>query len=170
MTFSELADLIFDGLQPVLAEHAGVQLYAMEREKFDCWLSVELCRILVQYGLHPEPTDKVVDLVFGKWALDVRTINTNIPHDGCRAKGRPIKKDIDSLIKDIWKLTTPGKTPGAVHRAILLLAFPTNHENERWQTVHLNQIRSELTQLLYREFEFKGSIPGVMYLGLCSET
>jgi len=169
MTYNELADLVFDGLQPVLAEHVGVQLYAMEREKFDGWLHVELCRIMVQHGLHPEPTDKLVDLVFGKWALDVRTINTNIPHDGCRAKGRPIKKEIDDLIKDIWKLTNPGKALAAPHRGVLLLAFPTTQENERWQSVHLSQIRSELTQLLYREFEFKGNIPGVLYLGLCSE-
>lgn len=168
MKFKELADTVFDGLTPTLADHSGVQLFAMEREKFDFWLRVELVRVLVQQGMRPAPNNKV-NLAFGKWAVDVRTINTNIPHDACKAKGRQIKKEIDNLIKDIWRLTNPGKSITADNRAILFLAWPTEHENERWQTMHLNQVRPELTGLEFREFRFSGDIPGVLYFGLCSD-
>jgi hypothetical protein len=169
MEFRKLAQVLFDGMLPVLESHSGVKSFAMQREKFDGWLTVELCRVLVQFGTHPNLSDKVVDVTFGNWALDVRTVNTNIPHEGCTAKGRHIKKEMDELTKGIWKLTNPGKAISATHRAILLLAYPAVHEDERWQSAHFNQLRSELTAVEFRPFRFSGDIPGVLYLGLCSE-
>jgi len=169
MDFQELSQLTFDGLQAVLSEHNGVETFVREREKFDCWLKIEFCRVLVQNGVRPDPTGKKIDVTFPKWAVDVRTLNTNIPHDKCEKKGRPIKKEVDSLIKDIWKLTTPGGSIKAPNRAVLFAVYPTTHENERWQSVHMNQLRTELTRLEYREFELPGQIPGVLYFGLCSD-
>ncbi len=170
MDFEKLTGIIFDGLAPILENHRGAQLFARERAQFDDWLKVELCRVLAEAGHEPEPDKGKVEIAVDVWALEARTINTNIPCEGAKNKKLKASKNVDALIKDIWKLTSPGKAIAYAHRGVVFLAFPTAHDNERWQTVHLNRISSELTQLERREFNFADDLPGVLYFGRCSDS
>ena len=72
------------------------------------------------------------------------------------------------LIKDIRKLTNPGKSVGFPKRALLFVVSPLTHENERWQSIHLGQITTELSRLEHQSFQFASGVPGVLYFGLCS--
>jgi len=168
MDFAELSQILFDGLCPRLTEHSGAALMAAERCRLDDWLAVEAFGVLVQAGLKPDVEKEKMDVACGPWGLLVRTLVTNIPCDQAQNKNRPIKKSIEGTVKEIWKLTTPGQT-AFKHRAMLLAAYPTTHDNERWQSLHLRQIAGELTRLEHRPFQFWGDIPGVLYLGLCTE-
>lgn len=167
MEFGELANIVLDGITPTLQNHAGAALAARERCKLDAWLKVELIRALVQTGLSPDPHKEKLDASFGTWGLLMRSLVTNIAYDNVREKKNPVKKNISDLIKDIWRLTNPGQSAFA-NRALVLVAYPTTHDNERWQSLYLRQITSELSQLEFRSFNFWGDIPGVLYVGLCT--
>ena len=168
MDFAELSQMLLNGLVPGLETHVGAALFARERCKLDSWLSLEVYRVMVQAGLSPECEREMMDVACGRWGLLVRSLVTNIPCDHAKEKKRPIKKAIDAIIKDIWMLTNPGVT-SFTGRAILFAAYPTTHDDERWQSLHLRQIATELNKLEHRSFNFWGNIPGVLYLGLCSE-
>ncbi len=170
MDFDKLCTTVFEGLKPVLESHPGLGVYARERSRFDGWLQVELVRVLQEKGLKPEPDKDKADVALGAWGLAVRSINTNIPCDQAQSKTRPIAKNIETLVKDIWKLTNPGRSSAFSKRAILFAVFPTTHDNERWQDIHFRRIRDELNRVEHLPFEFSGGVSGVIYLGLCSET
>ncbi len=170
MEFEKLTGIVFDGLAPILANHRGALLFARERAQFDDWLKVELCRVLAEAGCEPEPDKGKVEIAVDGWALEARTINTNIPCEGAKNKKLKASKNVDALIKDIWKLTSPGKSTAYTHRAVVFLAYPTAHDNERWQSVHLSRISSEVIRLERREFDFSDDLPGVLYFGLCSDS
>ena len=168
MEFDKLAGLILDGLTPRLQSHMGLTAFARERTDFAGWLIVETCRVLLDADLQPELETHKLDLAFGDWALNVRTLTTNFSHPKAPPVKRPTTRNVDGLTKDILKITNPGRSVGYSKRGILFVVFPLEHENEQWQSIHLSRIVGELTKLEHRPFEFGSGIPGVIYFGLCS--
>ncbi|MEA3297782.1 MAG: hypothetical protein U9R56_07955 [candidate division Zixibacteria bacterium] len=168
MDFKELAKLIFENLKPVLETHSGLRIYVRERGKFEGWLKVELCRVLSENGIDPEPESARWDVSFEKWGIELRTVTTNVSHDNVKNIKRSTTRNVEALIKDIWKLITPGRTITFPNRAILFIVYPLDHEDPHWQTNHLRQITSELADLEYLSFHFAGNVPGVLYFGLCA--
>ncbi|MDH3939078.1 MAG: hypothetical protein OEV68_17305, partial [candidate division Zixibacteria bacterium] len=99
---------------------------------------------------------------------NVHTLTTNFSHPKAPPVKRPTTRHVEGLIKDILKISNPGRSVGYSKRGILFVVFPLDHENEQWQSIHLNRIVGELTRLEQRPFEFGSGIPGVLYFGLCS--
>jgi len=166
MEFKDLANLIFDEMTPKLENNQGLSIFAKERAKFEGWLKVELCDSLSKYfkDVTPEKNTherKRIDVTFENWAIELKTINTNIRYKNVKNKHRPITKNTKGVIKDIEKL----KSTGCTNRAILFVVFPIIHGNKYWQ-VQLQRISKLLREKNHINFNFKDDISGVVYFGL----
>lgn len=161
MEYEKLAHLIFTEMKPKLENHQGLLIFARERAKFEGWLKVELTEILSRHFDDVLPEKDRIDVTFGKWAIELKTVNTNIRFDDVKAKTRPITKNTQGVIEDIEKL----KMVKYENKAVLFLVFPITHENGHWQT-QLERISKLLNKLVHERFSFGNGIPGVIYFGL----
>lgn len=161
MDFNELSRHISQ-IKPILENSSGLGAFALHRAKFEGWLKVEVCGLLVPHCESVVPEKQRVDICADEWAIELKTINTNIRYRGIQNKHRPITKNTEGVIKDIQKLSKldfPMK-------AVLFIVFPIEHENKHWQ-VQIRRIKKELTSLRMFPFDFKGGVAkGVVYLGL----
>ena len=161
MDFNELAGYL-SGIKPILESSAGLTVFAQNRAKFEGWLKVEVCGLLAEHCKQVVPEKQRVDICADEWAIELKTVNTNIRYMGVQNKTRPITKNTESIIKDIEKLN---KLDSPM-KAVLFIVFPIEHENKHWQ-VQLQRIKQELTTLRMFPFAFKGGeAKGVVYLGL----
>jgi len=161
MEFENLTKLIFGELKPKLETNLGLSIFARERAKFEGWLKVELCDSLSKYFKGVCPERNRTDITFEGWAIELKTVNTNIRYEGVKNKTRPITKNTQGVIDDIEKL----RTTEYPNKSVLFVAFPIHHNNENWQT-QLKRINSQVKKIKYVEFDFKDKIPGVLYFGL----
>src|SRR3972149_5464629 len=161
MRFEELGKLIFDELKPKLENHQGLSIFAKERAKFEGWLKVELCDSLSKHFKNVCPEKDRTDIAFEDWAIELKTVNTNIRYEGVKNKTRPITKNTQGIVDDIRKL----KGTKYPNKSVLFVAFPIHHNNENWQ-IQLKRISNQLAKISYVEFDFKDKIPGVLYFGL----
>ena len=161
MEFEDLANLIFDKIKLKLENNQGLSIFAKERAKFEGWLKVELCDSLSKYFKDVAPERNRIDVTFENWAIELKTVNTNISYKNVKNKHRPITENIKGVIKDIEKL----KSTGYTSRAILFVVFPITHGNKYWQ-VQLQRISKLLREIKHINFNFKDEIPGVVYFGL----
>ena len=92
MQFNELSNLIFQELKLKLEKHNGLAVFAKERSKFEGWLKVELCDSFLKYFKDVCPEKESVDISFGKWGIELKTLNTNLTYVGVVSKTRPITK------------------------------------------------------------------------------
>jgi hypothetical protein len=161
MDFEKLGNLLFNELKPKLESHQGLSIFAKERAKFEGWLKVELCDILSKHFTDVCPENNRTDITFDDWAIELKTVNTNIRYDGVKNKTRPITKNTQGVVDDIEKLRG-AKYP---NKSVLFIAFPIHHNNENWQT-QLKRISGQLAKINHIEFDFKDRIPGVLYFGL----
>lgn len=169
MDFTDLTTVLFEGLKPTLEGHPGLSVFAGNRVPFEGWLKTELAKILVDRGFEPQPEPEKgrIAIGVGDWALEVRTLITNIHYENVSDVKRSMTKNVETLVKDIWKLTNPGTSTSFPRRAMLVAVYPVTHDNERWQSVYLRRIAEEVTRLEHMDFRFQGGFPGVVYLGLC---
>lgn len=160
MEFEEISEIIFRQITPKLESNQGVSIFAKERAKFEGWLKVELCDSLVKY-FQVVPEKNRVDITFNGWAVELKTVNTNIRYENVKNKTRPITKNVQGVIDDIEKL----KSTNYPQKAILFVVFPINHDNQFWQ-IQLRRISTLLRKINHKEFRFRDEIPGVTYFGL----
>ncbi|GAG58610.1 unnamed protein product [marine sediment metagenome] len=160
MEFEDLANLIFNEIKPKLENNQGLSIFAKERAKFEGWLKVELCDSLSKYFKDVAPEKNRIDVTFENWAIELKTVNTNIRYENVKNKHRPITKNTQGVINDIKKL----KSIDYTNKAILFLVFPIIHSNENWQ-VQLQRISKLLKEIKHVIFNFKDEIPGVVYFG-----
>ena len=161
MEFEDLSRVVFDELKPKLEHHKGLSIFARERAKFEGWLKVELCDSLTKHFDDVTPEKERIDITSGNWAIELKTINTNIRFKNVRDKSRPITKNTQGVIDDIEKLRA-SKYP---NKAVLFAVFPIWHSNENWQR-QFRRINERLSDIKFIEFSFQGKIPGALYLGL----
>lgn len=161
MLYEKLSDTIFAELKPRLEEHQGLSFFAEERAKFEGWLKVELCDILSNHFDKIFPEKDRIDVTFDNWAIELKTVNTNIRYKNVKNKQRPITKNTQGVINDIEKL----RNIPVANKGVLFIVFPIKHANEYWQT-QLERINKHLTKLRHAEFSFKQKAPGVIYFGL----
>ncbi|MFC1956911.1 hypothetical protein ACFLVY_01260 [Chloroflexota bacterium] len=161
MDFNELSRHVSQ-IKPILENSLGLDLFALHRAKFEGWLKVEVCGLLAPHCESVIPEKQRIDICADEWAIELKTVNTNIRYVGIQNKSRPITKNTESIIKDIEglkKLDFPMK-------AVLFIVFPIEHENKHWQ-VQIQRIKKELTSLRMFPFVFKGGVAkGVVYFGL----
>ncbi|MDH5447499.1 MAG: hypothetical protein OEX01_00625 [Candidatus Bathyarchaeota archaeon] len=161
MEFAELSKLIFGELKPKLENHQGLSIFAAERAKFEGWLKVELCDSLSKHFKDVIPEQNRIDITFENWAIELKTINTNIRFPNVKNKHRPITRNTQGVVKDIEKLRTTEYT----NKSTLFIVFPVRHRNKDWQ-VQLRRITNKLVKIEHLEFNFKDKIPGTIYFGL----
>lgn len=160
MEFLKIKEILFNELKPALERNKGLVIFAKERAKFEGWLKVELVEILSNYFNSITPENNRIDIVFEDWAIELKTINTNIKYSNVKNKHRPITKNINSIIRDINKL----KSCSYRNKGILFVVFPIEHNNKRWQ-MHLGRIKKNLEKVEFVQFQFANRIPGVIYFG-----
>ena len=78
MEFQKLRKLLFDEMKPKLENNQGLSIFAKERAKFEGWLKVELCDSLSKYFTDVAPERNRIDVTFDDWAIQLKTVNTNI--------------------------------------------------------------------------------------------
>lgn len=164
MEFEALSELVFSELRPKLEEHEGLSIFVRERAKFEGWLKVEVCDSLTKHFDDVTPENERIDITFQDWAIELKTINTNIKFEGVKSKTRPITKNTQAVIDDIKKL----RLTGYRNRAVLFVVFPIWHSNENWQR-QLNRISERLSRIDFIEFNFRRKIPGALYFGLVGQ-
>ena len=160
MEFEDLANLIFNEIKPKLENNKGLSIFAKERAKFEGWLKVELCDSLSKYFKDIVPESNRIDITFKNWAIELKTVNTNIRYKNVKNKHRPITRNKQGVIDDIEKL----KLTNYTNRAVLFVVFPITHGNENWQ-VQLQRISKLLREVKHIDFYFKDNIPRVVYFG-----
>jgi hypothetical protein len=160
MEFLKIKEILFNELKPKLESNNGLAIFARERAKFEGWLKVESCEILTKYFTNIIPEKDRIDITFNDWAIELKTLNTNITYENVKNKHRPITMNINSVISDIENL----KLTSYANKGILFIAFPIEHNNPNWQ-LHLNRIKNKLMKIEYIEFCFSNGTPGVIYLG-----
>jgi len=161
MEFGKLSKIVFDELKPKLENNEGLAIFAKERAKFEGWLKVELCESLSKYFKDVTPERNRIDITFENWAIELKTINTNIRYLNVKNKTRPITNNTQGVVDDIQKL----KDTEYENKSVLFVVFPVQHNNKDWKT-QLARIRNQVTKIDYAEFNFSGKIPGVLYFGL----
>ncbi len=161
MKFERVAELIINQLRLKLENSQSLSIFARERAKFEGWLKVELCDILSKFFKDVTPERDRIDITFENWAIELKTVNTNIRYENVKNKTRPITKNIQGIINDIEKL----KSTNYKNKAVLFIAFPAEHNHKHWQ-IHFEKIVVKLRKIRYLQFYFKEKIPGVIYFGL----
>jgi uncharacterized membrane protein YukC len=160
MEFTELSKLIFSEMQAKLESNQGFSIFARERAKFEGWLKVELCDSLSKYFKDVVPERHRIDVTFDNWAIQLKTVNTNIRYENVENKHRPITKNTKGVVDDIGKFRLIDYT----NKAVLFVAFPITHDNKYWQ-IQLQRISSLLAEIKHVGFSFNNGIHGVIYFG-----
>lgn len=166
MDFEQLCGLMFEHLVPRLENSPALRIFAAERAKFEGWLKVELCNVLVEQSVRNlVPEKDRIDVTFDGWAIKLKTVNTSYRYPNVANKTCPITMNIQGVIDDIEQLQRTS-LPTSTHKAILFVVFPVMHDKPEWQN-HLHRIVTCVgASIRHREFTFQNGVPGVMYCGL----
>ena len=97
MEFLKIKQILFNELKPRLESNKGLAIFAKERAKFEGWLKVELIEILSNYFDDITPENNRIDITFEDWAIELKTVNTNIRYKNVINKQRPITKILTVL-------------------------------------------------------------------------
>jgi hypothetical protein len=160
MNFNEFFRFLTRQIVPKMQRHQGLAVFARNRSKFEGWLKVELVDSLSRHFDDVQPEHNRVDVTFDSWVVELKTPNTNIRFPNVFNRARPIALNVKNIISDVSKL----RRLRVPNRAIVFVAFPTRHNNPRWQK-QLLKISRRGVELKYYEFSFAGDIPAVIYCG-----
>lgn len=132
-------------------------------------MKVELIDILIKKGIKGAlPEHGLIDVSFGKVAIELKTVNTNYRDGLSDKKGKPITKNIQGVIKDVQK----HRKNDFLHKFIVFVVFPLNDSHQKKWVTHLDLIQTELGSICSsRSFTFtktgeeNSSIYGRLYYG-----
>jgi hypothetical protein len=156
----QIWSLIKKKLPKKIASTKGLNIFVDNRAKFEGWLKVELCDILsYHYSIVPEQ-DTVDIVVDDKFALELKTVNTNYTYKGIENKTKPITDNINSVIGDIKKLQLKEYS----NKAVVFVVFPLSLPNKNWNK-QLSKITIYLNELYCDEITFENGHHGVLYFG-----
>lgn len=161
MELDKFIQLILPSLKQRIGEHEGLPVFAQQRAKFEGWLKVELCEILLKHFPDTMPEKSRTDLTAGDWAIELKTFSTNYRNTGIVNKIRPITDNVAGVCKDIEKL----KKVSSKNKMVIFVVFPLDENNKTW-AIHLDKIKRMLKEIKSYSFNFSGNIPGIIYFGL----
>ena len=141
--------LIRKGIVDILTKHEELlRIPLRQRAKFEGWLKFELACYLDLIGMRSVAVESQgsfqhkTDIVFFKddylYSLELKTPNTNWMIPGINSSGRPITKNIQSIIDDAFKLISQ-------YGIVAFVLFPVPVDDSRWE-LYLKRI-SEKTGL-----------------------
>jgi len=159
MEFDKLWSVIRQELPCRIKLKKGLSVFALNRSKFEGWLKVEICDVLFEYSKNLRVEEGFVDILFEEWFIELKTVNTSYRFNEIENKTKPITKNIESIEKDIMKLS---KKEGK--KAVLFVVFPLD-ERKEWN-YHISKIKEKCKILKEEPFEFFNSIKAKLYMGL----
>jgi hypothetical protein len=154
MEFETIRKLIVKKLIPKMEQSLALDRFVYARSKFEGWLKVELIDILIDDKIKPLTEVKWIDVSFDNTAIELKTCNTNYKYGDVLRKGRPITKNVRSVISDVERLNAKTEFK---YKYVVFVVFPVEHDNWKWQK-HLIKIIPKLKQSFYCEFMFNVSI------------
>lgn len=149
--------LIRKSISEIIKNHSQlVSIAIRQRAKFEGWLKFELADYLKKLGILNVEVESAytnssnrADLGFVykgiRYDIELKTPNTNWRIKGIESKGRPITKNIDSIINDSKKLE---KCVG--NGIVAFVLFPIPVGDDRWKQ-YLDRISNELDMNLTEE-------------------
>lgn len=158
--YTEIAPKIIKSL----SKNKGLNIFAVERSKFEGWLKVEICNILIKSYpdllIVPE-LNKHDIVVSNNVAIELKTVNTSYKTNNVKKKTRPITSNVKGIINDIKKL----KKSNYEEAIIIYIVFPLElNNNPKWSN-QLGRIKSTGVDIKSFTFKFNNSVPGILYLG-----
>lgn len=140
-------NIITEGIIEVLDTHKDLLKIALrQKAKFEGWLKFELAYYLETKGMREVAVETAVayrrdrrDITFfhneSFYTIELKTSNTNWKSDGIKNSTRPITMNIQSIIKDAFKLNS---TQGIV----AFILFPIPIKDRRWEA-YIDRIVTE---------------------------
>jgi hypothetical protein len=130
--------IILNEIESLLLNNKSVLRIAIrQRAKFEQWLKFELAhrleildldKVLVeaQYSDSQSRADVSAGHNGTQYSIELKTPNTNWKIEGVQSKGRPITKNIRSIIEDVFKLE-------GSNGIIAFVFFPIPLKDNRWR-------------------------------------
>jgi len=144
-----MEDTIREWIVDIIRDNEELLTVAIkQRAKFEGWLKFMLVKCALDnncedikveesYG-----TNKRADLSFksgeSKYYIELKTANTNSKIEGVREGGKPVTKNIASIINDARKLKE-----AKVNGVVAFVFFPIPENDTRWK-YHIKRIENEL--------------------------
>lgn len=160
MRAQELLDLTAQDLIDKIQLNKGLNQFAVEKSKFECWLKVELINVLINKDIIATPEKSRIDVSFEDTSIELKTVNTNYRYETVKNKTRPITKNVSGILKDIADL----KEKEIVNRFVVFIVFPIKLPKKEW-LLHIQKIKKELSELVFKEFTFENLVPAIIYYG-----
>lgn len=141
--------IIRKGIVEILKSHEKLlRIPLRQKAKFEGWLKFEIANYLEQIDMKNVEVEYKVeysrnrtDVAFFHnetfYSLELKTPNTNWKIEGVNIMGRPITKNIQSIIADVEKLNS--KTRNGI---VAFVLFPVPVDDNRWE-VYLNRINEK---------------------------
>lgn len=126
-----------------------------QKAKFEGWLKFELAGYLELKGYQGVRVERqnnsgltrsdvtFLDHNLTTYNVELKTSNTNWKLAGVQSKGKPITKNINSIVKDCLKMNS-------LHGIIAFLMFPIGRNDNRWE-IYLQRIARETGIRLHLE-------------------
>lgn len=139
--------IIRTAIVEILSNHGDLlRIPLRQKAKFEGWLKFEIAHNLEQLGMNNVEVESPryfrrdrTDIAFfhneNPYSVELKTPNTNWKIEGINTAGRPITKNIQSIIDDAMKLNS---TSGIV----AFVLFPLPLGDNRWE-VYLNRINEK---------------------------
>lgn len=150
-----MQDLILRGIAPIVEENKDLLRIAIrQKAKFEGWLKFELAHYLEKHRFGPVVVESEVETGNGrsdvtfmlegkKVSVELKTSNTNWKTNGVESKGKPLTKNVDSIIKDALKHNSDSCV-------IAFVLFPIPFQDLGW-IPYINRIISEAGVQINRE-------------------
>lgn len=146
--------LIRKGIVDILTKHEELlRIPLRQRAKFEGWLKFELACYLDQIGMRSVKVESQdyfrgrTDIAFFKddnpYSIELKTPNTNWRILGVNSSGRPITKNIQSIVDDAFKLNSQ-------YGIVAFVLFPVPVDDSRWE-VYLKRISKKTGLCLSKE-------------------
>jgi len=147
--------LVRKSIVSILTQHSHVMQIALrQRAKFEGWLKFELASYLNQNGMRSVEVESKasfsrdrVDIQFFNgdelYSLELKTPNTNWKIPGINSSGRPITKNIQSIVDDAHKLNSS-------YGIVAFVLFPVPMNDNRWEA-YLERIGDKTELSLSKE-------------------
>lgn len=148
-------DLIRKGIVEILEKNKSLlKIPVRQKAKFEGWLKFELANWLELQGIgNVEVESKVdyrrdrTDITFfhndEPCSIELKTPNTNWKIPGVVNNGRPITKNIQSVVDDAIKLNS-------TYGVVAFVLFPIPYQDTRWEE-YLNRINEKTGLSIKRE-------------------
>lgn len=147
--------LIREAIASILKRRNDVLHIAIrQRAKFEGWLKFELASHLQSYGMENVEVESMAG--FGKersdisffhkgnpYCIELKTPNTNWKINGVKDIGRPVTKNIKSIIEDTLKLNSQ-------YGIVAFVLFPIPSGDNRWEN-YLSRIMDKTNIELSKE-------------------